>query len=190
MPQQAHVTSTDAIDGFRADLITYVSKAKAALENTFDEISRLRDWVERDRRSYWEQQVRRRTKILSDAQQALFSARLLNLRSPTIAEQTAVNTARRALAEAEGKLATVKKWARELDNQVQPLLKELEHVRTLLSRDAPSAVAHLVQLIRRLDEYQRSSGSAGGSPVAADANAAAPANGNTDTTVHSYSTGE
>ena len=153
MPERAHVKSTEAIEAFRADLIAYVSKAKPVLEDAFDEIARLRDWLERDRRVFWEQQLRRRSKVLNDAQQALFSASLLNLRSPSTAEQTAVTKARRSMAEAEAKLRLVKKWARDMDSRVQPLLKELEHVRTIMSRDLPSAVRHLGQLIKRLDEY-------------------------------------
>ena len=153
MPEHAHVKSTEAIEAFRADLIAYSSKARPVLEDAFDEVARLRDWLDRDRRTHWEQQLRRRTKVLNDAQQALFSARLLNLRSPTTAEQMAVSSARRSVAEAESKLRLIKKWARDLDNRVQPLLKELEHVRTLLSRDLPAAIRYLGQLVKRLDEY-------------------------------------
>jgi hypothetical protein len=109
--------------------------------------------LERDRRTYWENQLRRRAKVLNDAQQALFSARLLNLRSPSTAEQTAVTMARRSVAEAENKLRLIKKWTRDLDSRVQPLLKELEHVRTVMSRDLPAAVRHLGQIVKRLDEY-------------------------------------
>ena len=153
MSQRAHVSSVAAIESFRADILIYLTKSKPVLEDAFDEITALREWVERDRRRHWEREVRRRTKELNDAQQALFSAKLLNLRAPTWAEQAAVTSARRALSEAEEKLRTVKKWIREFDNRVQPLLKEIEHVRTVFTRDAPAAVAFLDQIVKRLDEY-------------------------------------
>jgi hypothetical protein len=153
MSERAHVTSTEAIEAFRSYLIAYLSKTKPVLEDVFDEVARLRDWLERDRRGYWEQQVKRRAKMLSDAQQALFSARLCNLRSPTSAEQAAVTKARHALAAAEAKLRIVKKWARELDLRVQPFLGEVDQVRTLLARDMPAATVYLAQVIRQLDAY-------------------------------------
>jgi hypothetical protein len=174
MPERAHVKSTEAIEAFRADLIAYLSKAKPVVEDVFDEVARLRDWLERDRRTYWEQQLRRRAKVLNEAQQALFSARLLNLRSPTTAEQTAVTMARRTVAEAESKLRVVKKWLRDLDNRVQPLLKELEHVRTMLSRDLPAGTRYLAQIIKRLDEYRGVVGQSSGNNVIQAASADEP----------------
>ena len=76
----AHVTSTEAIAAFRASLIVYLSKARPVLEDACDEVSRTRQWLQFDRRPHWENQLRRRTRDLENAQQALYSARLANLR--------------------------------------------------------------------------------------------------------------
>jgi hypothetical protein len=178
MPERAHVTATEAIESFRASLIGYMSRTKPVLEDVFDEVARLRDWIERDRRAHWEQQVRRRAKVLSDAQQALFSAQLCNLRAATSAEQAAVTSARRKLAEAEARLRTVRKWAQDLDNRVQPLLKEVDQVRTLLARDMPAAAAYLANVVRRLDEY---AGMASGPSRGQSAVAVAPADNEANT---------
>lgn len=155
MPDQAHVTSVHAIESFRGDLITYLTKAKPILEEACDQIFRTRDWLERDRRMFWENEVRRRSRALVDAQQALFSAQLSKLRSVTTAEQMAVAKARRALTEAEQKLQTVKKWSRDFDQLVQPLLKELEQLRSLLARDMAQAALHLSEIVKSLDAYAR-----------------------------------
>src|SRR5207248_10353360 len=95
MAERAHVTSVDAIESFRAALIAYLGKARPLLEDASDEVSRTRQWLESDRRVFWENQVRRRTKILQEAQQAVFSARLSNLRETTTAEQVARSEERR-----------------------------------------------------------------------------------------------
>jgi hypothetical protein len=155
MADQAHVTSIDAIETFRAELITYLSKTRPIVEDACDEVSRTRDWIENDRRVYWENQARRRERILEDAQQALFSAKLSNLRDVRTAEQMAVLKARRLVEEAHGKLRKIRKWTREFDNKVQPLLKELEHLRSLLAADLPKAALQLAQVVQKLEAYMR-----------------------------------
>ena len=67
----------------------------------------------------------------------------------------AVERAKRAMAEAEEKLRTVKHWATDFEHRSQFLVTDLEHVRSLMANEMPKAVAHLVQIMRRLDEYVR-----------------------------------
>ena len=155
MAEQAHVSSIDAIEAFRAELLAYVSKTRPIVEDACDEVVRTREWIHRDRRVHWQNQVRRRGRVLEDAQQALFSAKLSNLREVRTAEQMAVVKARRSLDEALEKLRRIKKWTREFDHKVQPLVKELEHLRTLLGTDLPKAALHLAQVIKALDAYAR-----------------------------------
>lgn len=149
----AHVTSTDAIESFRANLIVYLGKMRPILEDACDEVIRTRQWLQQDRRTHWENQVRRRTRELENANQALYSARLANLREVTTAEQTAVLRAKRALTEAEEKLKMVKRWNLEFDQRVGPLVKQLEQLRTMLSNDMPKAALHLSQVLKTLEAY-------------------------------------
>jgi hypothetical protein len=153
MPERAHVTSSEAIESFRASLIAYLAKARPILEDGADEVSRTRQWLQMDRRMHWEAQVRRRTKIHEQAQQAVFSARLSNLRDTTSAEQAAVLRAKRALNEAEEKLRVVKRWTMEFDNRVDPLVKQLEGLRTMLANTMPKAAVHLAQTVKVLEAY-------------------------------------
>jgi hypothetical protein len=127
MPVRANVTSVEAIKEFRSSLIVYVSKARPALEEVDAEVLRTKLWLQDTQRPYWEAQVKRRAKVLEEAQQALFSARLGNLRDPdpTSAEMAAVTKAKRALAEAEAKLRITKLWTRDYDNRVEQLAKQL-----------------------------------------------------------------
>ncbi len=154
MPQPpAHVSSVHAIETFRANLLTYVAKARPVLEDICDEISRAREWLEHDRRPYWENQLRRRRRTLEDAEAALFSARLSNLRDVRSAEQMAAVKARNAMKEAEDKLSRINKWARDFDHLVQPRLKELERLRSLLATDLPRAAIHLSDILKTLEAY-------------------------------------
>lgn len=153
MADHAHVSSIEAIEAFRAELLAFLSKTRPILEDACDEVTRTREWIETDRRVYWENQARRRGRALEDAQQALFSAKLSNLRDVRTAEQLAVMKARRSLEEAHGKLRKIHKWTRDFDHKVMPLVKELEHLRSLLGADLPKAALHLAQVVKALDAY-------------------------------------
>jgi hypothetical protein len=153
MADRAHVTSFEALEAFRAALIVYLTKARPALDNVSDDVLRTRLWLQNDQRTHWEGQVRRRAKALEQAQQALFSAGMANLREPSSAEQAALHRARRALTEAEDKLRRVKQWGREFENRVEPLAKQLEKLRTTLTNDMPKAVTYLAQTVKTLSEY-------------------------------------
>jgi len=161
MPQKAHITSVEALESFRSQLIVYMSKARPTLEEVSAEVVRIRQWLENEQRVHWESQVRRRAKELEQAQAALFSARLSNLREETAAEQMAFHRAKRALEEAEGKLRTLKNWNRAFENQSDPLVKQTEKLHTVLSNDMVQAVAYLTEAINTLAAYQEIAPAAG-----------------------------
>jgi hypothetical protein len=153
MPQRAHVTSVDALESFRASLIVYVSQARSALEEISGEVVRTRLWLENDQRTCWENQLRRRRRDLDEAQQALFSSRISNLRHESALEQMAVHRAKRAVDEAESKLRLLKQWAREFESRVQPQVKQMEKLHTVLTNDMVQAAAYLSQAIQTLTAY-------------------------------------
>src|SRR5215469_10032468 len=153
MPQKANVTSLEALETFRSNLIVYLSQARPALDEVSADVMRTRSWLEGEQRLHWENQMRRRTKELEQAQQALFSSRLGMLRKETAAEQMAVHRAKAAVTQADEKLRTVKKWDREFEARVQPLVKQTEKLHTVLSNDMVQAVAYLTQAITTLAAY-------------------------------------
>lgn len=153
MPQKAQVTSLEAIELFRSNLIVYLSQARPALDEVSAEVMRTRMWLEDEQRLYWESQMRRRTKELEQAQQALFSARLGALRNETAAEQFAVHRAKEAVTQADLKLRILKKWTRDFEGRVQPLVKQMEKLHLVLSNDMVKAVTYLNQAISTLAAY-------------------------------------
>ena len=153
MPERAHVTSVEAIEAFRANLIIYLSKARPALEEVSADVMRVRSWIESDQRTRWEAEIRKRTKELEQATQELFSARISNLSEATAAQQLAVHRAKRALDEATEKLRVLKRWTRDFDGVVQPLVKQVEKLHTVFTNDMVQAVAYLAAAITKLSEY-------------------------------------
>ena len=153
MADKAQVGSVEALESFRSNLINYVSKARPTLEGVSSDAMRCRLWLENEQRMNLENLVRRRGRELENAQQALSTARMANLQRDASAEQNAVRRARQNLEAADGKLRALKKWNREFDSRVGPLVKELEKLHTVLANDMPKGVAYLTQAINTLAAY-------------------------------------
>ncbi len=131
MATHAKITSTDALEVFRASLIVFVNKAQSALDQASDEIRRTRGWIQHDQRTYWENEARRRARALAQAEQELLSARMTKALDNLSAQQAAVNKARHALEEAAEKVRRIKLWMRDFDGMVEPLVKGLNSLRGL-----------------------------------------------------------
>lgn len=155
MPERAHVTSSEALELFRSNLLIYLSKARPALDEVSAEVTRMRNWLEDEQRAHWENQARRRRREFDEAQQALFSAKLSILSGASSAEQMAVHRTKRALEAAEAKLKVVKQWDRVFDNRVGPLVKQMEKLHTVLAHDMVQAVAFLTRAIDAIEAYRR-----------------------------------
>jgi hypothetical protein len=153
MANQARITSIEALEAFRNKLIIYLSKARPTMEEVTAEISRTRNWLQNDRRMYWENELRKRRKKLEDAKQALYTARTANLRDVTTAEQQAVRVAERAVQHAEEKLKIVKKWMRDFDALVLPMGRPLEKLTTVLVNVLPDGVLYLGKSVENLQAY-------------------------------------
>lgn len=183
MAEKAVVSSVDAIETFRANLIIYLSKARPTLEEVSAEVMRLRSWMDNDQRNFWESQFKRRSKELQEAQAALFSSRIGLLKKESAAEQMAVHKAKRSLDEAELKIRVLKRWSRDFEGTVQPLVKQMEKLHTVLSNDMPKAIVYLAQVVKTLSSYaDRSAPASVNEPAAINAAAAAekPAEGEGD----------
>ncbi|MGC3958728.1 MAG: hypothetical protein QM813_12550 [Verrucomicrobiota bacterium] len=113
MPERAKITSLEALESFRARLIVYREKASRVLDEVSDEVTRTRLWLETDRPTYWQNQIRRLSRELEQAQQELFSAQLSGLRDASINQQVAVQKLRRSIRAAEDKTKTIKQWQRQ-----------------------------------------------------------------------------
>ena len=173
MPERAKVTSLEAIEDFRAKLILYREKAGRVLDEVSDAVTRTRLWLQNDRLTHWQHEIRRRTHDLEQRQQELFSAQLSGLLDASPVEQAAVQKARRALQEAEERLHVVRQWNRQYDHRVEPLGRAVEKLRHTLGHDLALAVARLDEISRTLSAYVEVSagGAASAAPPTAGPNA-------------------
>lgn len=153
MSQRANVTSVEAIEAFRANLIVYLSKARPTLEEISDQLLRLRQWVQTDQRAILERALQRRMRELEDARATLLSSRLSSLKEAGSVELMAVQRAKSAMDAATEKMRVLKQWNRNLDSRVEPLVRQLEKLHTVLVNEMPKAIAYLNERINALDAY-------------------------------------
>ena len=153
MEGQARVGSIDALEAFRAALIRYTERVRRGLDDVTGEVKRTRGWLETEQRQKWEGEFRRRSRAMEQAEQELFSARMSSMKNDKSAQQMAVNKAKRALLEAEEKLAVIKRWRQAYDARVEALAKQLETLQDMLTRQMPKGVVSLSNSIRHLQDY-------------------------------------
>ena len=162
MSNQAKVTSIEALESFRAALIVFLTKARRSLDDSNEEVRRMRQWLQHDQRTHWEGEFRRRTKQLEQLKQELMSARLgadAHQQSALMARQMAVAKAQREIAEVEGKLRKLKGWGQNYDTMTDPIVKRMDKLRQTLD-DLPKAIAYLTAVQKALNAYADSAGSA------------------------------
>jgi len=155
MPAQAQITSVEAIESFRAKLIVFLGQMRPVLEEIGNEVVQTRLWLQNEQRTFWEHELRLRGRRLDEARQELFNARLSQFHESTALHHMAVQRRQRAVQEAEAKLVALKKWDRDLDNRVAPLMKPVEQLHGFLTTDMTRAVAYLDRTLRLLDAYRR-----------------------------------
>ena len=167
MATQVKVTSLDALESFRASLIIFLTKARRSVDDVCDDVRRTRQWVQNDQRLLWESQLRKRRQALEQAEGELFSAKLSGLRDNIAPQQQAVRKAKADLQEAETKLRNIKRWNRDFDGLVDPLLKRLQGLREHFDHEMPRGITYLVEALRTLEAYAESNApSATPNPVA------------------------
>jgi len=173
---QAKVTSSEALDFFRANLIIFQGKARRSLDDAADELRRTRMWLQHDQRVRWENELKTCRQKLARAEQELLSAKLSGLRDNITFQVNAVRKAQAALAHAEEKQRHVKKWNQNFDAIADPLGKRLEGLRQFLDFNLPKGISFLVQASRIIEEYAETHQiPTAPAPAAATAAADAPA---------------
>lgn len=153
MAEHANVSSIDALEAFRADLVQYVEKARVALEDAEGEVRRTRAWLDGDRPQYWTGQFKQRTKQLEQAEAELYNVTLTSPRESHAFQKMAVMKARRRLEEAEEKLRVLRKWRQTFDNRVTPLLRQLDPMFFLVGQHLPKGIHALGESIKALQAY-------------------------------------
>ena len=117
----ANVRSTDAIRDFRFTLVNFSEEARSALTSVEMEIRQVGNWLERDQLSFWRAQVKRYEEAVAIARSELHRKKLSAGNSDAVSDteqKENLRDAQRRLAEAEDKVARIKRWIPVLDKAV------------------------------------------------------------------------
>ena len=170
MGNQAKITSLDALDMIRAAMIVFLTKARRSVSDANDEARVTRMWLQHDRVTHWESEIRKRSRAYAQAEQEYMSARLQkNNESALRGRKMIMDKAKRALEEAEAKLRRVKQWSQNFDSASDPILKRMEGMKHFLDEDMPRAIAYIVGLQRTLAAYTQGPPPDGSMPADAPA---------------------
>jgi hypothetical protein len=157
MGEQASVHSIEAIGGFRAALATFAEEVEAALGAVDMEVRRAVQWVQYDRRNFWQEQIKRRREAVASARSDLFRKQLQKKadHAPDMTEQKeALRLAEVRLRDAEQRVVLIKKWEPAL---LQAMLEYRASTRRIkaCAADAPRAIFVLGRMVEALEAYLR-----------------------------------
>ncbi len=171
MASSARVTSVQAIADFRAALLTFCQEAKEVLASIDMENRRMTDWVERDRLSYWQREIRNRQEDVAQAKADLFRKQITRITGQNpdfIEERDALKLATYRLEEAEDKVQQCRRWGtRLLPRAIDEFQGPGRQLAGMVEGNPPSIVLFLDRVVRSLEAYldlEVTSGRDAGSP--------------------------
>ena len=158
MSSQASVQSVDALKELRVALALFGDDVLAALGGVEMEAKRTAQWLQHDRRMYWQDQIKRRREAVAQAQAEVFRRKLQKTadNTPAMSEQKELlRRAEASLHEAELRAALVKKWEPALQQAILEYHGSIRRIKNLASGDVPRAVFALERMIDALEAYLR-----------------------------------
>jgi len=156
MSSQATVYSVDALKQFRSSLALYGEETLAALGAVEAEVRRTIYWLEQERPGYWQQQIKRRRELVSQARAAVHRKRLQQRPdySPPMSEEMAnLRSAEASLQDAEKRLNHVRKWQPRFQHAVLEYHASIQRLKELAAGDVPNATLLLGRIVEAIEEY-------------------------------------
>jgi hypothetical protein len=157
MARSARLRSVDAVEAMQAALAKFHEDACAALEELQMQIRRAVEWVQVDRKEFWNREVHRDWDMVSEARVDLEKARTFKRvgdHQPTCYEEKkALQRAKRRLQIAQEKVEVVRRWSYAVDRAVNEYVGAVSPLQRWLESDYHRAVAALKGMARALDSY-------------------------------------
>jgi hypothetical protein len=122
------------------------------------EARRTVQWLQHDRRNYWQEQIKRRREQVAIAKAEVFRRKIAKTAdyTPAYSEQKEnLRKAEASLHEAEMRSALVKKWEPLLQQAILEYHGSSRRISDLASGDVPRALVKLERMIDALEAYLR-----------------------------------
>ena len=156
MSTQADVRSIESLKAFRLSIGTFGEEALAALGTVDAEVRRTVQWLQHDRRDYWQLQIKKRREQVAAARAEVFRRKLAKTAdsTPAMSEQKEIlRKAEASLHDAEVRAALVKKWEPMLQQAALEYRATTRRIANLASADVERAMMLLTRLVDALEEY-------------------------------------
>jgi len=155
MSQFARVTDVEVLVNFKAALAGFAETAGLGLSEAQSDVQRTVWWIQQDRLSHWQRELKKRTDKLNQAKAELFKKQLESndTRTSAVVERKNVVKAEAARDEAEHKIKAVKKWGLALDREFMLFKAACAQVAGAVAGDIPGAIITLNQRIDALRAY-------------------------------------
>jgi hypothetical protein len=158
MSSQAEVHSIEALKDLRVAMALFADDVLGALGGVDMEVRRTVQWLQHDRKAYWQEQIKRRREQVSSAQAEVFRRKLAKTADYTPAYSEQKELLRRAeasLRDAEMRAEFVKKWEPALQQAVLEYHASTRRIKDLAAGDVPRALAVLERMVDALEAYLR-----------------------------------
>jgi hypothetical protein len=154
----ARISDPEVLRALRHGLIVFEGDVRRALLDVATTVSQVSEWLGRDRLAHWKKEERRCAENVRQAK-AEYSSKVRGprtiMRDSGFDELKRLQRAKRNQELAEEKIALVKRWSRQLEEQTRPLLGSCNLLARLLDTQIPRALARLDAMLDSLDAYQR-----------------------------------
>jgi len=155
MSQFARISSLDALREFKASIADFAEQAGLALSESQADVQRTIWWIQNDRNSHWQREIKKRAEKVVQAKAELFKKQLADndARTSAILERKNLAKAQHALEEAEEKLKRVKKWSQALERELMLFKAGCGQVSGAVAGDLPTAIGRFDKMIQSLEAY-------------------------------------
>lgn len=155
---RAEISDPEVLRRLRKAILRFDADIRRALGGISSDTSRVKEWLGREQLLHWKAQLRKREEVALHARLAYIRAAHAHstiMKSSGFDERKAHERAKRAVEEAEGKLAAIKRWTRLLDEKSRPLLVACTQLGNLLERNTPRTLQRIDTMLDSLEEYFR-----------------------------------
>jgi hypothetical protein len=154
---EARVESVDAIKAFRRALFKFAEAANSALTDAEADAVGTYRWLETEQRSYWQNNVRKATELVSRCEEAVRQKKIFKdsagRQQSAVDEEKALAKARRMKELAEEKLEHVRKHTPRLQREIMLYKGQVQRFATFVASDIPTAAAKLDKIVATLEAY-------------------------------------
>lgn len=156
MSESAQVHSLDLLKRLQLALVRFGSDAESALGTADREIRRV-EMTLHEKLKYWNAQVIKRQEQVMQARAALSHARAMHDGKSVgcVEQELALRKAQNQLKEAEDKVATTKRWIRELPNIVKDFDGPARSLAGYIDSDLKQGIVQLDGRIAALEAYMQ-----------------------------------